>query len=165
MYHGDDFRRVERRLDRIEQGLDHLHEMAHAVADAVAALGLSAGDQAALRKAGQRLAHRRKKLQDALDAFVESETTETTVAPQRGVRTMPSPVVDQVLAQVTATSTVIDSAVVLINGFHDMLTKAVSEALANGATAAELAPVSDALAVIKGKTDALAAAVAANVTS
>lgn len=71
-------------------------------------------------------------------------------------------VVDATLAQVTATDTVIDSAVTLINGIHQMVTDAVTAALANGATAAQLQPVSDALVTLKAKTDALATAVAAN---
>ncbi len=75
---------------------------------------------------------------------------------------MPSPVVQQVVDQVTATDTVIDSAVTALNGVQALVAAAVQQALANGATAAELQPVTDALATLKSETDNLAQAVAAN---
>lgn len=75
---------------------------------------------------------------------------------------MANPVVDAAVAQITASDNVIDSAVILINGISSMIANAVTAALANGATAAELQPVSDLTTVLKTKSDALAAAVAAN---
>ncbi len=56
---------------------------------------------------------------------------------------MPSPVLDALAAQVTATEGVIDSAIALINGIAARVQTAVDAALANGATAAELQPVTD----------------------
>lgn len=78
---------------------------------------------------------------------------------------MASTVPQAVIDQISATDNVIDSAVTLINGIRTMIADAVTQALANGATAAELAPVIDALTAIKGKTDALAAAIVANTPS
>ncbi len=75
---------------------------------------------------------------------------------------MSNPTVDAVIQQVTATNTVIDSAVALITGFHDLLTKAVQDAIAGGATAVELLPVTDALEQIKNKTAELSKAVMDN---
>lgn len=75
---------------------------------------------------------------------------------------MSNPVLQQLADQVTQTVGVIDSAVVLINGFAARIETAVEAAIANGATAEELAPVTDEIAAIKAKTDDLAAAVAAN---
>lgn len=74
---------------------------------------------------------------------------------------MANPVLDTLRAQVEATDTVIDSATALINGFSGRLTDAVNAALANGATEAELAPITDEIAAMKTATDALAAAVVA----
>ena len=75
---------------------------------------------------------------------------------------MASPVLDDLKAQIDATVGVIDSAVVLINGIAARVQTAVDAALANGATAAQLAPVTEEIAALKAKSDALAAAVAAN---
>lgn len=75
---------------------------------------------------------------------------------------MANPTVDAVIAQVAATDTVIDSAIKLITGFHDIIAKAVADAVAGGATAAELMPVTDALNDIKNKTNELSTAVQAN---
>jgi hypothetical protein len=73
-----------------------------------------------------------------------------------------NPVIDATIAQVTASDTVIDSATVLIGGIAKMVADAVTAALAGGATAAQLQPVTDVVTVLKAKSDALAAAVAAN---
>jgi hypothetical protein len=78
---------------------------------------------------------------------------------------MPSPVLDQLTATVTRATTVETSAAELINGFSARLQAAVDAALANGATAAELAPVSDLATALDTESDALAAAVAANTPS
>lgn len=77
---------------------------------------------------------------------------------------MTNPTLDALAAQVDATKGVIDSAIIFINGFAARLDAAVAAALANGATAAELAPVQGEIDALKAKTDALAAAIAANPT-
>lgn len=64
--------------------------------------------------------------------------------------------------EITATETVIDSAVALINGFQAQLTAAVTAALSNGATSDQLSPVITLGTALKSKADALAAAVTAN---
>ena len=76
-----------------------------------------------------------------------------------------NPTLQALADQVAATNSVIDSAVALVNGIGALITAAVNKALANGATAEQLAPVTDEIAALKGKTDALAAAVAANTPS
>jgi len=151
MWYGSD-------IARIEAKLDHVHQMTHIIADAVAAMALSAGDQAALAAAGATLEQKRKQLKQALDAFVGGESH----PPREKERTVANPTVDAVIQQITATDNVIDSATQLITGFHDVIAQAVKDALAGGASKEDLAPVTDALAQIKGKTDALAAAVEAN---
>lgn len=75
---------------------------------------------------------------------------------------MAAPILQPLEDQIAATDTVIDSAVVLINGIQAQIATAVQAAIANGATAAELAPLTDLNAGLKAKTDALAAAVQAN---
>ena len=60
------------------------------------------------------------------------------------------------------TEGVVDSATALINSFAARVQAAVDAALANGATAEQLQPVTDEVNALKAKSDALAAAVAAN---
>ncbi len=56
----------------------------------------------------------------------------------------------------------IDSAITLINGIAARIQAAVDAAIANGATAEELAPVQAEADALSAKADDLAAAVAAN---
>ena len=70
--------------------------------------------------------------------------------------------IDDVIAAVTAEDTIIDSAVAFINSVPGLITDAVNKALQNGATAAELAPLTALAADVLAKKDALAAALTAN---
>lgn len=76
-----------------------------------------------------------------------------------------SQTVDSLVATVTAATTVLDSAAVYIGGVPGLISDAVSKALANGATAAELAPLTDLAATMKTKSDAVLSAIAANTPS
>lgn len=69
---------------------------------------------------------------------------------------------DSLQAAVTRTTDVEQSAVVFINGIAARIAAAVTAALANGATAEQLAPVSDEVAALNAKADELAAAIVAN---
>jgi len=73
-----------------------------------------------------------------------------------------SPTIDQLTAAVTKAVTVETSAQALIEGFGARLQAAIDTALANGATAEELAPLSELGTALDTESDALAAAVAAN---
>jgi hypothetical protein len=75
---------------------------------------------------------------------------------------MASPILAQLEAQVTASTAVEASAVLLINGIAARVQAAVDAALANGASAAELAPVQTEVDAMKASSDTLSAAVAAN---
>ena len=75
---------------------------------------------------------------------------------------MASKILDDLQAAVTRATTVEASAVELINGISARIQTAVSAALANGATAAELAPVQAEVDALKASSDALSAAVTAN---
>jgi uncharacterized coiled-coil protein SlyX len=75
---------------------------------------------------------------------------------------MPNQTLDALAAQVAATETVIDSAVTLINGIAGRIQAAVDAAVAGGASAADLAPVTQEVADLQARTQALAAAVSAN---
>lgn len=66
------------------------------------------------------------------------------------------------ITQVNRINAVVPSAVALINGIQARIDAAVAAALANGATAAELAPLTDLSSQLGAQDDALAAAVAAN---
>lgn len=72
--------------------------------------------------------------------------------------TIPAAVVDQV----ARTRGVVQSATLLISTFVTKVQAAVDAAMANGATEAELAPVTTALADLETDTAALATAVASN---
>ena len=63
---------------------------------------------------------------------------------------------------VTDTEGVVDSATALINSIAGRIQAAVDAAIANGATAEQLQPLTDEVTALKAKSDALAAAVAAN---
>lgn len=55
-----------------------------------------------------------------------------------------------------------ESAIAFINGFQAILDAAIAEALARGATPAQLAAISAAAATLDSEGDAIAAAIAAN---
>jgi len=65
-------------------------------------------------------------------------------------------------AQVQKNTDVEASATLLINGIAARIQAAVDAAIANGATPAELAPVTDEVAALRKSSDDLSAAVAAN---
>jgi hypothetical protein len=70
--------------------------------------------------------------------------------------------VQKTIDAVNAADTVIDSATVFINSVPGLIQTSVQQALANGATAAELQPVSDLADTLTAKAGALQAAVVAN---
>jgi hypothetical protein len=76
-----------------------------------------------------------------------------------------NPVLQTLADQVAASTAVEASAVALINGIAARQQAAIDAALANGATAAELAPVQAEADALKASSDALAAAVTANTPS
>jgi hypothetical protein len=73
-----------------------------------------------------------------------------------------SPVIDELTVEVTNATGVDASATTLINGFAARLQAGIDAALANGATAEQLAPLHDLGTALQAGSDALAAAVAAN---
>ena len=78
---------------------------------------------------------------------------------------MAKQVLDDLTAEITAATEVEKSAEVLILGISDRVKAAVDAAIANGATAEELKPVSDLGAALKAQSDALQAAIVANTLS
>ncbi len=75
-----------------------------------------------------------------------------------------NPLLQQLQDQVTKTTGILDSATTFINGVPALIQKAKDDAIANGATEAQLQPVEDLAKAMSDKADALAAAVAANST-
>ena len=73
-----------------------------------------------------------------------------------------APVLDALKTQVEKTVGALQSGTVYINGMKARFDAAVAQALQNGATEAELAPVTDEIASMGTETDAFAAAIAAN---
>ena len=66
------------------------------------------------------------------------------------------------IAQVTEATTVMGSAKTMIDGIAGAVAAAVTAALANGATSAELQPVVDVGNALKTQSDALQASIVAN---
>jgi hypothetical protein len=81
---------------------------------------------------------------------------------RRREQKMANAIVGTLTAEVTETIGVIQSAVVLINGFKSRQEAAIAAALANGATEAELQPLYDLNVALDTESSALAAAVLAN---
>lgn len=75
---------------------------------------------------------------------------------------MPNPNLDALVAEVTETEGIIDSAIALIGGISQKIQDAVAAAIGNGATEAELAPLAALTADLDAKSKALSDAVAAN---
>jgi hypothetical protein len=73
----------------------------------------------------------------------------------------PNPVIDNLVAQITTTTGVIQSAVTAFEGVAARIQAAVDAALAGGATQEQLAPVQTEIDSLKNSTDALAKAIAA----
>ena len=71
-------------------------------------------------------------------------------------------VLDDLAAQVKKNTDAEAAATVVINGIAARLQAAVDAALANGATAAELAPVTDEITALNASADTLSAAIVAN---
>lgn len=76
---------------------------------------------------------------------------------------MPNPTIDDVRDTVSRATTIVTSATALIRGFNARMQAAVEAALANGATAAELAPVQAEIDTFDAAAQDLAAATAENV--
>jgi hypothetical protein len=75
---------------------------------------------------------------------------------------MPNPVLAELTREVSESVTIMDSATSLINGIAARVQAAVDAALANGATAEELAPVQAEVDALNASSEALSAAVSAN---
>jgi hypothetical protein len=71
-------------------------------------------------------------------------------------------VIDALAAEVAEDTTIMESATTLINGISDRITAAVAAALAGGATAAQLAPLTDLAAALDSSSNKLRDAVSAN---
>ncbi len=71
-------------------------------------------------------------------------------------------IVDDVVAQVAATVGVEASAITFINSVPTLISTAVTAAIANGATAAQLAPLTKVVSDLKTSAGALQAALTAN---
>lgn len=83
--------------------------------------------------------------------------------PNEGEQAMSAPsIIGQLQQAVAAEDTVIESAIVLINGIAAQINTAIAAALAGGATGAQLAPLNNVVADITAQTTALANAVQAN---
>jgi hypothetical protein len=101
----------------------------------------------------------------ALEAAVKAQGFPVTRRPTQGVSAMPNPTLDALAQQVKSNTDAEAAAVTVLNGIAGRIDGAVQAALANGATAAELQPVSDEVAALKSSADALSAAVVANTPS
>lgn len=72
-------------------------------------------------------------------------------------------VIDDLVQEVSEDLTVMDGAITFIKGVPDLVQAAIDKALANGATEAQLAPVTQVVTELQAKRQALQDALAANV--
>jgi alkylhydroperoxidase/carboxymuconolactone decarboxylase family protein YurZ len=135
-------------------GLNPIREALARVERVVSRIVADHDDDSRLAAATKLLAKRTQALADAVSGAKRFLT--------RKERVMANPVVQQTIDQVSRTNQVIASAIVLISGIKDMIAKAVQEAIQNGATAEELAPVSGLILTLGEESNTLAEAVAAN---
>lgn len=75
---------------------------------------------------------------------------------------MANPIVEQTIQTITKSETVIEGATTLIKSFPKMLNDGIAKALANGATAEQLAPLSDLSTEFNTKIQELQDAILAN---
>ena len=75
---------------------------------------------------------------------------------------MPNPVLADLIAAAAAEHTVLVSAVTFITGVPALIADAVAKATANGATAAELAPLTDLVSAMKSDSKSITDALTAN---
>jgi hypothetical protein len=75
---------------------------------------------------------------------------------------MPNQAITDLTDEITEANTILDGAVIFINGVPALIDTAVQAAIANGATAAELSPVRALGADLKTKAEALRDALVAN---
>lgn len=75
---------------------------------------------------------------------------------------MPNPALGNLEADITEARTVVKGATILVEGFQERLDKAVEAAIANGATAEQLQPLSDLSDGLEADVKVLAAAVQKN---
>jgi hypothetical protein len=73
--------------------------------------------------------------------------------------------IQDLIDEITSADTIIDGATVFVNGVPGLINTAVQQALANGATAAQIQPVTDLAALMTTKAAALNAAILANTPS
>ena len=106
----------------------------------------------------RRQIERLRRSEDALRNALKLPIRETLL----GDSMTPQQMIDALVAQVTATIGVEASAVTFINGVPGLISAAVTAALAGGATAAQLAPLSTLAANLQTSAAAITAAIAAN---
>jgi hypothetical protein len=75
---------------------------------------------------------------------------------------MPNQAITDLTDEITEANTILDSAMVYVNGVPALIDAAVQAAIANGATAAELSPVRALGADLKTKAEAIRDAIVAN---
>lgn len=119
-------------------------------------------DDAVIRQQTARLAASDKSLADAVAGAGSHTTPHEGKNMAKKAAPTGNPTIDALIAQVDQDQTVIGSAVTLINGIAAQITAAVNAALAGGATAAQLAPLTDLTTSLAAADQALATAVANN---
>ena len=150
-------------LYRLERKVDHLHVMIHGVAEAVAALADSAEGNAALAEAAALLKKKTADVQKALwDQSPESPEEIVARHSLEGESLMANPAVQTAIDAMTAATSLDDSVLAFLNGVPAMIAAAKAEAVANGATAEELAPFDALSAELTAKGAAVKAALVAN---
>lgn len=162
----DELIQINAKLSQIQNQIRYSIEQVWAILDLLTNMAQAGVDDAKLKTVAANVKAETAKLKAAVvkslnrDHVTRVDGSTETISPVGDVEMAQS--VDALVAAIAAEDTVIDSAVTLINGFAGQLKAAIAAALAGGATAAELAPLSTLLTDVQSKTTALSAAVVAN---
>jgi hypothetical protein len=111
-----------------------------------------------------------KRLREQIEKLDKSEAAlkaafsqgDISMAKAKNPRDIDVPVLDALAAQVAANVSAEQSAVILINGIASRIQTAVTNAIAGGASADQLAPIQAEVTALQTSATALAAAVVAN---
>lgn len=143
--------------DRFRQIIVMQTELADAIAEIVA----SSGDDARMNKAALKLQLSNERLRSVLASAGTAKPTHRPYL-DREFLLMANQTVDSLLKQVQDATSIEESCIVFVTGVPKLISDAVAKAMENGATAEQLAPVTEAGNLLSAKSDALAAVIAAN---
>lgn len=116
-------------------------------------------DIAAIRRQTHILDVSTRRLHRAIHAVQPFTPLMSYVPPEKRIMNPAQQAIADLTNQTAATATIMESAVNCLLGVHSIVDAAVAEALKNGATAEQLAPITEATAALKAQSQKLADAI------